>query len=275
MDANHGVVTRAHLLALGYSRSQLAGWLRTERLRRLRPGWFATSTADPQVVRAVSAGGALSCLSALRVHGLWVPRDSRLHVRRTDYLNQPPLSAGMVSCRPFRQAPVKRSVDPLVVSLAVALNCHDAETAVALLDSALRQSLDSEALADLKRMVGRSRLPLFDLVDPSAESGIETLTRLRLRRRNIKLRTQVWIDGVGRVDFLVGDRFVIEVDGWEYHRDAAQFQRDRTRDLNLAALGFTVTRLSYQDVVADWAEVEAKILAIIRAGRHRRPRRRR
>lgn len=41
--------------------------------------------------------------------------------------------------------------------------------------------------------------------------------RLRLRRRKVELRTQVTIADVGRVDLLVGERLVIEVDSKEHH----------------------------------------------------------
>lgn len=103
-----------------------------------------------------------------------------------------------------------------------------------------------------------------------SESGTETLVRLRLRRRRVKLTPQVTIQGVGRVDFLVGKRLIIEVDSVDHHGSDEAFERDRARDQDLVALGFVVIRISYQQVMYDWPRVEARILRILRLGLHLR-----
>lgn len=271
---HHGVVTKAQLAATGMTRGQLSSLMRSGQLRRLRRGWYALPGAEAQVVRAVLAGGALTCMSALKLSGLWVPRDGRLHVRRTNFLDQEHLPQGLISCRPLRQQSVTRSVDPLILSLATAINCHDTETAVTVLDSALNKNrLLMSDLADVQATITQGKRAILDLVDPRAESGTESLTRLRLRRRNIKLRSQVEIDGVGRVDFLVGDRLVLEVDSWTYHADPATFVKDRCRDRRLAARNFCVIRLTYGDVIGGWEAAETDILTLIRARAHRWPRR--
>ena len=53
------------------------------------------------------------------------------------------------------------------------------------------------------------------------------------------------------VDFLVtGSPLVLECDGWTTHgRDRGQFERDRTRDADLAALGYVVLRFTYRAIV--------------------------
>jgi very-short-patch-repair endonuclease len=79
---------------------------------------------------------------------------------------------------------------------------------------------------------------------------------------------QVGIPGVGRVDLLIGDRLVLEVDGRAFHSSTPDFARDRERDLTLAGLGFRVLRLSYGQVVADWPASEAAIRAVVDAGEH-------
>jgi len=52
----------------------------------------------------------------------------------------------------------------------------------------------------------------MDLVDPGCGSGLETLARLHLRRRHIRVRSQVHIPPVGWVDLLIGGRLVLELD---------------------------------------------------------------
>ena len=41
----------------------------------------------------------------------------------------------------------------------------------------------------------------------------------------------------------------IEVDGYEHHSSPEAFQRDRTRQNRLVALGWTVLRFTWDDVV--------------------------
>src|SRR5690606_29569534 len=102
------------------------------------------------------------------------------------------------------------------------------------------------------------------LHDPAAESGIETLVRLALRRHRIRARSQVTIPGVGRVDFLIGDRLVIEADGFEWHGSREAFERDRDRDRELVRRGFVVIRLSYARVMGDLDGAMLAVLDVVR-----------
>lgn len=265
--ANGGVVSAAQLRTAGWSRSQIntlftQGWL------PVRRGWYASSSADAHVVRAVSSGGALACVSALRLRGVWVP-DSGLHVRYSARARRS--RSGVRSCHPHRlDPPVLSAVDPTEIAVASAANCLDAEGLVIVLDSMLNKRMIQ--MADAKTIVAASRFASHDLAercDPKSESGTETIIRLRLRAAGIHLRTQVVIPGVGRVDFLVGNRLIIEADSREHH--LSKYQVDRTRDRVATGLGFMVIRLTYQDVVHRWNAVVGDIRAIIRRREHRRP----
>ena len=56
---------------------------------------------------------------------------------------------------------------------------------------------------------------------------------------------------VARVDFAYpGSSLLIELDGAAFHSDRARFQRDRARQNRLVALGYTVLRFTYWDVLA-------------------------
>ncbi|WP_344342725.1 endonuclease domain-containing protein [Agrococcus versicolor] len=113
---------------------------------------------------------------------------------------------------------------------------------------------------------------LLDRLD-DAESGLESIVRLRLRALGVTVRAQVWI-GTRRVDLLVGERLVVECDGAEHHGVWQAHEADRARDRALTALGFVVVRLTYRQILDDWPVVEQDLLAIIRRGEHRAPRRR-
>lgn len=220
--------------------------LRAQGWRQVRRGWYASQSADPQVVRAVSSGGVLGCVSALRFYRVWVP-DSALHVRYSSRARRS--RPGIRSCHPYRQdPPVICAVDPMDIAVASAANCLAAEGLVVVLDSMLNKRMIE--MADARAIVAASRfahMSLADRCDWRSESGTETIIRLRLRALGIHLRTQVVIAGVGRVDFLVGDRLIIEADSREHH--LPKYQADRTRDRVAVGLGFLVIRLTYEDVI--------------------------
>lgn len=234
----------------------------------MRRGWYASQSADPQVVRAVAAGGVLSCASALRFSRVWVP-DSALHIRYSSRARQ--TRPGVRSCHPYRlNPPIVGAVDPMDIAVASAANCVGAEGLVVVLDSMLNKRMIE--MADARAIVAASRfahLNLAERCDVGSESGTETIIRLRLRARGIQLQTQVDIAGVGRVDFLVGDRLIIEADSREHH--LPRYQADRTRDRVAAGSGFVVIRLTYEDVIYRWDVVVADILSAIRRRSHRGP----
>lgn len=142
------------------------------------------------------------------------------------------------------------------------------------MDSLLNLRLMSRT--QIQDALARCRPPVNRLIErcDRSESGTETMVRLRLKRRQVKVRPQVIIAGIGRVDLLVGDRLVIEVDSRAHHCLEDTYQRDRQRDRTLMTMGYLVIRLTYGDVVHRWPEVEPDILALIRGGAHRWPIRR-
>ena len=74
--------------------------------------------------------------------------------------------------------------------------------------------------------------------------------------------------GPYEVDFLWREqRLVVEVDGFAYHSDRAAFERDRRRDADLAALGYTVVRVTWRQLVDEPAAVVARVAqALARSG---------
>lgn len=101
------------------------------------------------------------------------------------------------------------------------------------------------------------------------ESGTETKVRLWLESNRIRHRAQARIRRVGRVDFLIGQRLIIEVDSIKHHTGVENHQGDRSRDQVLIGRGYLVIRVTYADVMYRWGEVSRHILAVIRRGEHR------
>ena len=109
---------------------------------------------------------------------------------------------------------------------------------------------------------------MVDAARAHADSGSESLFRFRMARLGILLQSQVEISGVGRVDFLIGHRLIVEIDSRTHHGGFAQRLRDLDRDAIATALGYHCLRFDYQQVLHDWATVEAAVLAIVECGGH-------
>ena len=260
--AQGGVCSLRTLSRLGISADRVERATARGQVSRVRPGWYSDGTAHPDVLRAVRAGGAISCVSTFRLLGAWTVDDEHLHVRMRRGTGA---AGGTCLRRHWTDLPVTSPIDPLLESARCLARCLPHDDAVAVLDSVLHLGLLS--LAELRRQSDPRLGRLLVDVDPRAESGLESLARLRLRRRRIRLRSQVPIPGVGRVDFLIGDRLILELDGKEFH----DFDEDRARDRRSAVRDYLTIRASYNHVMTGWDALEAELLTLIRRDAHRRP----
>ena len=267
------------LAALGVPHSDVRRARAAGAVVQIRERWFGVPDAPTDVVRAVQVGGSLTAASVLRLEGVWLRDDPMLHVRvpRTagrlwspDGRRDPLDRTAHRVCLHYRSDPPPVTVrDPLTLALAELAACASRLDTVVALDSALSVGrIDRHGLDEVRQLMLVSRREIVDLVDPGCQSGTETIVRLLLRGRQVRHRTQVWIDGVGRVDLLVGDRLVIEIDGAGFHT-GAEFERDRRRDFELVMRGYLVLRLSYSLVMSDWDTVSEGVLALIERGEHR------
>jgi very-short-patch-repair endonuclease len=198
-------------------------------------------------------------VSALRLRGVWTVDDDALHVRIRRGTGG---RHGRGVHSHWSDAPVVDPIDPVLEAARCAARCLPLEQAVAALDSSLHLKLIT--LAELRRGADARMRRILPLLDARSESGIESLARLRLRRLRIRVRPQVRIPGVGRVDLLIGDRLILELDGEEFH----DFERDRARDRRAAVLRLVTIRASYRQVMHEWAALEAELLILIRRREH-------
>ena len=258
------IFSTAELRGMGRSARQISAAVDSGELIRVRLGWFVTTDTDPESIEAVRRGGSVVCVSALRKLAVWTPDRSR-HVRIDPHARV----HGSEGEATIHRLPgtSRHGVDDLESALLTAMNCVSGEEAVAILDSVLHLGLMTRnALRRcLQRSVpGRRALARTDRSEP----GIESLVRVRLRALGLILRTQVSILGIARVDLLIGDRLIIEVDGDEWHSSPAARERDRRKTAALVALGYVVFRVGYRRVMFDWPGFEAEVLAVIRRRDH-------
>lgn len=271
-----GVASAQELRAVGLTRRDIAAALAGGDLVRPRRGCYALATLPPVALAALAHGGALCCAAALRLHGIWLlDPDEAVHV----WLGPDARAHAhpRCTCRVHRDRGVHEPQSTngwqvsLVHALTQTLGCLGEEAFFAALESALRQSLLTRA----DRMALRTKVPrihrwLVDFARHDADSGLESLIRLRLHRIGISVVTQVRISGVGRVDFVIGDRLIIEADGTT-HAGVDNRHRDLMRDAQAAALGFISLRFTYAQIVHDWDTVEAAIVGALAHGVHRSP----
>lgn len=254
------------LVRAGVTDGDLRGAVQRGRILCLGGGTYALPDAEPEAVTVARLRGRIACCSAARRHGLDVltqPLVPHVAVPRdhSTVTTEAVVHRGAV--------PGSGPVVPLLSALAGVLRCLPAMDAVVILDSALRQhSVRVRGLDRCLRGPGsveaRRRLGLAD-----ARSGslLETVLRLALREAGLPVDCQVFVPGVGRVDLVVGEWLVVEVDGFEFHADRDHYRTDRRRGNVLVSRGYRLLRFSYEDVMFRRNDVVAQIVAVYSAGR--------
>jgi very-short-patch-repair endonuclease len=276
-------------MARGVSGGDLTTAVRLGEIRRIRQAHYATPAAAADAVYATRVGGRLAGLSAARSYGLWAGFDNRLHIAlranasrlRTNVA--PSVMAEARDSQGTRLTPDTADREVVLHWLASASNSGqcwrtsvaetlaqvatwcDRETAVACLDTArtvlgLGDAAIMRALEDIpaeKRMLaGRSR--------QGSDSGLESIVRQRILILGLSVVQQVQFAGVGFVDMQIdGTNILIEIDGRQYHSEAAAFENDRRRRNELVRRGYVVLEFSYTQVLENWSWCESMILGAL------------
>ncbi|NQX26094.1 type IV toxin-antitoxin system AbiEi family antitoxin domain-containing protein [Microbacteriaceae bacterium VKM Ac-2854] len=265
-----GFATTAQLRAAKIPRRLIDAALAAGAIVRVRRGWYALAAVKEVDRRAVAAGGVLSCVSLLDELGLWVVTRPSLHVAVDPSAAVAPCGHATLHWKKwpgFGRASASR--DSLEAAILHMLTCVPGEDAVVTMDSAVNSGAIS--LGDLDGLrslapIGKRRL--FDLVDPGAQSGLETRIRLAARGMRLQVQPQVLIPGVGHVDNLIGERLVIESDGARYHASKEQRQIDLQRDSDLTGMEYLPLRWDYDQIMNDWPTQRETLLGIVRRGDH-------
>ena len=275
MDGVCGADDEIHQFAAlrrrGMSRRAIARQVADGRLVRAARGLYADGSVCAPRLTAAAHGGALACVSAARHLGLWVlSPDDELHVGVGGH-RHPRVHVGCRCVTHWDDGP--GAAFALVSTprvLRQILRCRGVEEFFVVLESALRTGRISGAgVAWLRATGGPAAREAIAHARDDADSGLESLVRWRLRDRGLRLRTQMSIVSVGRVDLLIGDRLLVEVDGIENHDGASHRHKDLVRDANAVIWGYVTLRFDYAMVVHDWDTVEAAILAAVDRGLHR------
>ncbi len=231
-------------------------------IARLRKGVYANESRSDVAV-AAAHGGAVTCMSALRAHGVWL-LDDELAVHVNVGINGRVHDHFACHCIDHHEGTTTAFGTASVAdALRTAWRCLTTELFFVAYESAWRLGLLTATDRDrvlkavperIARWLRRAR--------GNADSGIESLFRYRMMLLGIEFESQVVIPDVGRVDFRHG-RLLVEVDGRVNHEGHNERVRDLQRDANSMQAGYMTLRLTYAMIVHDWARTEATVLAAI------------
>ncbi len=272
----HGVVTRAQLLAAGLTRGMVATRRGSGQLHRLHRGVYLLGglrgPLEPERARemaAVLASGSTAVLSHRSAAWLWgalprpgpatpvdvtVPRHSRTRrpaVRVHRSRDLPPHDTTRLDGIPVT-TPARTLRD-----LSLVVGARDLDRAAARLERRrLIGSKEIEALPARHRgrpgaRLLRAALPCGDGPTLTRSTAEERFLDIVRRGRLPRPRTNVVVRG-HEVDFFwPEEKLVVEVDGFAFHASRHSFENDRRRDAELAAAGLRVVRVTWRQIAKE------------------------
>lgn len=287
----HGVVGRRQLLDLGIGEDAIDHRLAKRRLHRLQPGVYALSPRlVPRLGRwmaATLASGPDAVLSHHSAAALWGLRS--YSERAVDVTIQHKSTSSKRILRhhaalPADEVAVKEgipvtSVPRTIFDLAATEPLDEVKRL--LREMEFRELWDPLSLWDMvERYPGRRGIrkvisALEGLKDePVGEqkNPLEERFAPFCRRHRLPLPHLNHPIAVGGKQFQVdchwpGTNQIVELDGWQAHKSRSAFREDRARDRRLAAAGYTITHITWNQLEDEPLEIASDLRALL--GMHR------
>jgi very-short-patch-repair endonuclease len=283
----HGVVSRAQLRALGLGEDAIDYRLATGRLHRVFAGVYTLGgrlfSKQGSWTAAVLASGTDAALSHHSAAALWGLRG---YSQSTVHVTVPHQSTSTKQIRRHRSRlpadevtleegiPVT-TVPRTILDLAAT---EPEETVLALLrESEYRRLWDRLSLWDMveryptRKGVRKVRVALNRVKkEPPGRrrSPLEERFAPFLRRHRLPLpRFNDWIliaAGRFQVDcHWPGTKQIVELDGWEGHGTRSAFRNDRAKDRSLSVAGYSVTRLTWNQLEDEPEAIAADLRVLL------------
>lgn len=284
----HGLVTSAQAAAiLGPHRK--AKWVTQRRLLMVQPSVFRL-TGSPEtwhqslMAAALASDGVVSHRSAAELWGLIQPAgyvEVSVPPGRRPRLHPPAIvhRIGDLHTELAAEREALRVTDPVrtIIDLGLVMPTFSVSDALSRgLTTKLLTIPEVERLRDALGRPGRNGtgvvrniLEARSLSSGQEESLLEKRFVDLCQRFDLPapvIQHEVWHSGrfIARIDFAYPAlKLAIEVDGFIAHSSPDAFQHDRERQNRLVALGWTVLRFTWDDVVKRPAEVARAIAAAI------------
>ena len=266
-----GVLLRRDLAAAGAAETDIRRAIRDGHVLQVERGLLAVPGADTELVGAGRARSLLTCASAAPHYRLWQLQPASLpHYWQSNGRSAVPCVSHRL---PLTHLPYHRTLAALPDVLLHALLCLPELESLVMVESAYNRG-DIELSLLLHHLQGNrsgKARNVVSKVERGADSLLETLARVLFRDAGISTETQVWIEGVGRVDFLLEGFLIVEIDGLAFHLEPRQFKKDRRRDNMAVRHGLPVLRFFYDDVVYAPETVLAQVREVLARGSLRWP----
>lgn len=254
-------------LRAGFTRYAIRAAITSGDVRRVRR-WLATRDAPPLLTRAAAVSGRLACVTAATHHGLWTLDDGRIHLAVRHSASRFDAGGAIVH---WSSGPIEphryELVEPVISALVHIADCRPFDHALATWESAIRGGAVTPGMLGGLPLRSAAAKRVRHAASQLSDSGIETIPRTRLQRIGMAVRQQVVIDG-HRIDGLIGERLVYQIDGYEFHRSAEQRRRDIAHDRRLMLMGYTVLRFDYKQILFEWDLVESELRHAVALGLH-------
>lgn len=259
-----GVANRQRLRQVGANDYLLEVLNQKRYIVPVRRGWYRIPGADKDVVAAVASGCLLSGAHALKFYGGWIPHQGTVHYQATGNSKSAPAGTEIHRRPRLTREDSPNGVTPWRSALLHALQGVELPEQVAILDSLCntkkQNRLSPVDLLSYAATIGNNKL--VSLCDSKAESGVESLTRVRLVLRGHRVRSQVPLGNHQRLDLLVDETIALEIDG-STHGEAEQWRKDMRKNHAAINSGYLILRLSYWDVTENWESSYEKILKLL------------
>lgn len=262
-ERQHGAISRAQLLALGFSDSGISRWQAARHIHRVLPSVYAVGhralDEEGRLRAALLYAGDSAVLSHITAASWWGLVDDAPGWVHVSVEGKRRSTRGVVVHHPRH---VERAVHRDLPITTVPRTLLDIASRISF--GRLRRALaevEYRRLADLGDVIsvaGRGRAGSRVLRRALAVHQPELARTLsELEQRFLALCAKhgiptpdVNVEVCGfMVDALWRDhRVVVELDGRAAHSSAAAMERDRSRDLKLRAAGYTVLRYTWQQV---------------------------
>lgn len=266
-----GIVHRQQLLDQGVPLRALRAAVTRGEVARVRRYWVATDDAPPLLREAARVSGRLACISAAAHRGWWMPKGSAstVHLAVRPDAKLPSGTTGVIHWSvPLVPQPPHQLIESVPDALEHVAACLPYEQALVVWESACaHERLHPDVVARIRWRSAKARR-LAATAGGKSDSGLETLFVVRLTPWGVAIRQQVNIAGHD-VDVLIGERLIVQLDGFAFHSRPADRQRDLAHDRELRARGYTVLRFTYDEVVNHWERVERVIVQHLAQGSHR------
>jgi very-short-patch-repair endonuclease len=268
----HGIVGRVQLLEAGWSKEEINWRIRAGRLHRLHAGVYSVGhqlvSREGRWMAAVLASGSDAVLSHWSAAAFWKIRPNSRSIIDVTIPQKSRSWKGIRrhhSLLPADEVTIREGIPVTTVPRTIFdLAATESEDVVESLlrEMEFRELWGRLSLRDLverypgRRGVQKVRLALQRLEEEPTgrrRSPLEERFAPFLRRHRLPLpRFNDWIV-LGPKRYQVdchwpGTGQIVELDGWEGHRTRTAFREDRARDRALRVAGYSVTRLTWNQL---------------------------